>query len=69
MGIATKPRAPRKYFPNGRKEVWRYRLLKVFDAARRSWPITRVAYPFIVHTMPVSKVLHHFTSINTSFVV
>ena len=56
MGIATKPRAPRNYFLNGRKEVWRYRLLKVFDAAQRSQPITRVAYPFIVQTKPVSKV-------------
>ena len=55
VGAATKPRA-HNYFLNGRKEVWRYCLLKVFDAARRSRPITPVAYPFIVQTKPVSKV-------------
>ena len=56
MGIATKPPAPHNYFLNGRKEVWRYRLLKVFDAAQCSRPITCVAYPFIVQTKPISKV-------------
>ena len=55
VGAARKPRA-HNYFLNGRKEAWGYRLLKVFDAARRSRPIMRVAYPFIIQTKPVSKV-------------
>ena len=55
-GDSYKLRASHNYFLNGRKEVWGYRLLKVFDAAQRSRPITRVAYPFIIQTKPVSKV-------------
>ena len=50
VGIATKPRAPHNYFLNGRKETWRYHLLKVFDAARHARPITHADYPFIVQT-------------------
>ena len=56
MEIATKLRASHNCFLNSRKEAWGYRLLKVFDAARRSQPIMRVAYPFIAQIKPVSKV-------------
>ena len=54
--IATKPWAPHNYFLSGGKEAWGYHLLEVFDAARRSRPITCVAYPFMVQKKPVCKV-------------
>ena len=48
VGITIKPRAPHSYFLNGRKEVWGYHSLEVFDAAQHSRPIIRIAYPFLV---------------------
>ena len=69
MGAATKPRPSHNYFLNGSKEAWGYRFLKVFDAARRSRPVARVAYPFsFKQSLPV-KFLHHVISFNNSFVV